>query len=198
MRKPFPIVSTSLAGATLIASSTIAMVARGRPWSSVPILQLLHYGAVDNSQLASGEWWLLLSAQFVHVKQMHMVFNVAALFLLGFAVERVTGPFRFGVLWLLSGGVGTFASIYSVAPPYDIGSGASQALMGIAAAAIIVIWRNHDRSRWLVGTLSVTLVSQLALDLVSAHYPMPGHVFGFLVGLILATGLVPKGFSVSA
>jgi membrane associated rhomboid family serine protease len=139
VRKPFPIVSTSLTAATLIASSTIAMMARGRPWSSVPILQLLNYGGVDNSHLASGEWWLLLSAQFVHVKQMHMVFNVTALFLLGFAVERVTGPFRFGVLWLLSGVVGTFASIYSVAPPYDIGSGASQALMGIAAAAIIVI-----------------------------------------------------------
>lgn len=174
------------------------MKARGRPWSSVPILQLLNYGGVDNSHLASGEWWLLLSAQFVHVKQMHMLFNVTALFLLGLAVERVTGPFRFGILWLLSGVVGTFASIYSVAPPYDIGSGASQALMGIAAAAIIVKWRNHDRSRWLLGTLSVTLVSQLALDLISAHYPMPGHVVGFLAGVILAIALVPKRFSVSA
>ena len=51
-------------------------------------------------------------------------------------------------------------------PPYDIGSGASQALMGVAAAAIIVMRRKYDCTRWLKGTLIVTLVFQLGLDLV--------------------------------
>ena len=158
----------------------------------MPILQLRNYGGVDNGQLANGEWWRLLTAQFVHVKQAHMLFNVITLFLLSLAVERAAGPFVLFLLWLLSGVAGTFASIYSVPPPYDIGSGASQALMGIAAAVIIFLWRTHDRPRWLVVTLSVTLILQLGLDLISAHYPKPGHVVGFLAGLILALGLVPK------
>jgi hypothetical protein len=64
--------------------------------------------------------------------------------------------------------------------------------MGIAAAAIIVMWRNHEYPRWLKATLIVTLGFQLALDLVAAHYPKPGHVVGFVVGFILAIGLVPK------
>jgi rhomboid protease GluP len=172
------------------------MMVHGKPWSTVPILQLRNYGGVDHGQLANGEWWRLLTAQFVHVKQAHMLFNVVTLFLLALAVERATGPFVLLSLWLLSGVAGILASIYFTPPPYDIGSGASQALMGIAATAIIVMWRNQDqdRPRWLMVTLGVTLVVQLALDLTSTRYPQPGHVVGFVVGFILAIGLVPNSY----
>jgi membrane associated rhomboid family serine protease len=163
----------------------------GSPWGNVNIRELSNHGAVDNARLARGELWRLLTAQFIHVNQWHMLFNVITLFLLSAAVERATGPLVLAFLWLLSGATGMYASIYSVPPPLDVGTGASQALMGVAAASVVVIHRNRQSS-WLKGTLIVTLVFQFALDLRAVHYPKPGHVVGFLVGLILATFLVPK------
>ena len=192
MKKTFPIVSIVLALTTLVASAAVAIAVGGAPWSMAPILALRNYGGVDNAQLANGEFWRLVTSQFVHVFQAHMLFNVMSLFLLGLAVERATGSFRLALLWLLSGVAGTYASIYAVPPPYDIGSGASQAIMGVAASAIVVLWRKHDTPRWLIVAVVVTLVNGAALDLVFAARVKPGHVVGFLVGLILAAVLVPK------
>jgi rhomboid protease GluP len=119
------------------------------------------------------------------------LFNVVTLFPLAFAVERALGSFKLTLLWAVSGIAGTYASIYSVPPPYDIGSGASQAIMGVAGAAIVVMWRNPERPWWLKGTLIVTLGNALVLDLVFGSGPKLGHIVGFALGLILAIGLVP-------
>jgi membrane associated rhomboid family serine protease len=187
----FPKVATVLALTTLVASVTVAIAVGGSPWSRVPILQLRDFGGVDNAQLANGELWRLVTAQFVHVSPAHMLFNVISLFALAMAVERATSSVRFALLWLASGVAGTYASIYAVRPPYDIGSGASQAIMGVAASAIVVLWRKHSTPKWLIAAVAVTLVNAIALDLVFAFRVKPGHVVGFLVGLTLAIALVP-------
>jgi membrane associated rhomboid family serine protease len=192
MKKPYPIVSTVLALTTLVASVAVAIAVGGLPWSRVRILELRNYGAVDNAQLANGELWRLVTSQFVHVSQAHMLFNVMSLFLLAMAVERATSSLRVALLWLLSGVAGTYASIYEVPPPYDIGSGALQAIMGVAASAIVVLWRQTRPPRWLIVAVVVTLVIGSVLGLVVASRVKRGHVVGFIVGLIFAVVLVPK------
>ena len=196
MKNKFPLVSVVLGVTTLVASSTVATVVNGSPWSVVRILQLRNYGAVNNAQLADGEWCRLMTSQFVHVRPAHMLFNVTTLFLLATCVERAAGSLRLTLLWMLSGIAGTYASIYSVPPPYDIGSGASQAVMGLAGAALIVIRRSRAYPWWLKGTLVVTLGTAAMLDLVFSYSIKPGHVVGFLVGLIMAIGVIPKPVSV--
>lgn len=122
-----------------------------------------------------------------------MLFNVVALLAIGIVTEQAIGSFSFLLLWLLTGLAGTLASIYHVPPPYDVGSGGSQALMGIAAASLVVIWRKPaDTDWWWRGAVILTLLIQLALDLASAHRLQPGHAFGFIVGLALAIGMVRK------
>jgi rhomboid protease GluP len=192
LKKPFPIISTVLALSTLVASGAVANAIGGSPWSRAPILALRNYGGVDNAHLANGELWRLVTSQFIHVSPAHMLFNVICLFLLGIAFERVTGSFRLALVWLLSGVAGTYASIYAVSPPYDVGSGASQAIMGLAASSIVVLWRKHDTPRWLIVVAAITLLSGVTLDLVFASSLKLGHVVGFFAGLISAIVLVPK------
>jgi rhomboid protease GluP len=193
MKKTFPIISAVLVLTTIVASVAVATAIGGSPWSKAPILALGNYGSVDNAQLANGELWRLLTSPFIHVSQAHMLFNVICLFLLGIAVERATGSIRLGLLWLLSGVAGTYASIYAVPPPYDVGSGASQAIMGVAASAIVVLWRKRNSPRWLIGAVAITLIIGMALDLVFAFRIKPGHLVGFFAGLIIAIVLVPRG-----
>jgi len=198
VKNNFPIISTSLALTTLVASGAVATAIGGSPWRRAPILALPNYGGVDNAQLADGELWRLLTCQFVHVSPAHMLFNVISLFILGAAIERATSSSRLTLLWLLSGVAGTYASIYAVPPQYDVGSGGSQAIMGIAAAAIVLLWRKHDTPRWLILAVVITLLNGVALDLVFASSPKPGHVVGFFAGLIFAIILVPKRGTLSA
>jgi rhomboid protease GluP len=191
VKKAFPLISIVLAVGTLAVSLTVATVVNGSPWSSVRILELRNYGGVDNAHLANGEWWHLLTAQFVHVKPAHMLFNVVTLFLLSVCVERAAGSFRLALLWLFSGLAGTYASIHSVPPPYDVGSGASQAIMGVGGAAIVVIRRNLAHPPWFKSALVVSLGFTAGLDLFFSASLKPGHVVGFLVGLVIAIGLMP-------
>src|SRR5712691_2943819 len=91
MKKAFPVVSIFLALSTLGASLTVATIVNGSPWRVVRILELRKYGGVDNAELVRCEWWRLLTAQFVHVRPAHMLFNVISLLLLAIAVERAAG-----------------------------------------------------------------------------------------------------------
>ena len=197
MGKRIPFLSIFFALSTLLVSTAVATAASGRPWSEVRILKLHSYGAVDNADLSRGEWWRLLTAQFVHVQPAHMLLNVAMLFLMAVGVERSAGSLALVLLWLLSGSAGVYASIYSVQPPYDIGSGASQAIMGVAGAAIVVIRRNPHYPSWFKGALVATLGITAALDLLFSRSIKIGHVVGLLVGLIVAIAVVPKTDSIA-
>jgi rhomboid protease GluP len=195
--KRIPFFSIFFALSTLAVSTAVATAASGRPWSEVRILKLHSYGAVDNADLSRGEWWRLLTAQFVHVKPAHMLLNVAMLFLLAVGVERAAGSLALALLWLLSGSAGVYASTYSVQPPYDIGSGASQAIMGVAGAAIVVIRRNPAYPSWFKGALVATLGITAALDLLFSRSIKIGHVVSLLVGWIVAIAVVPKTDSIA-
>jgi len=186
VKKPLPTITITLVLATLIASCVVATVASGAPWSNVGVLKLRNYGAVNNQQLMNGEWWRLLTSQFIHVRQLHMLFNIVALFFVGSAVERAVGPLKFWLIWLLSGVAGMWASIYRVPPPFDVGSGASQALMGVVGAGVVIVSRNNASPRRFRSLLVLVGLIQVAIDIGAARYPKPGHVAAFVVGSILA------------
>lgn len=190
--KTFPIGALLIATATFVTSITIAVKIKGAPWNTVPILELATYGGITNAQIARGEWWRLFTSHLVHVKQGHMLFNVISLFVLGAAFERITNLFRFFLLWLVSGIVGTYASIINVNPPWDIGTGASQAVIGIAGGIIVSMMRGHSHPKWLKMVLWIVLALSFFLDLIFVHYPKPGHLFGLFAGILLGFCLVPK------
>lgn len=185
MKKPLGAATVMLAGATVITSMVVATSLHGFPWSDVKVVELRSYGGLDRELLMQGQWWRLVTSQLVHVKQAHMVFNVTMLLLLGSFVESAVGSARLIMLWLISGAAGTYVSTYTVAPPWNVGTGASQAVLGLAAAAGVAIWRGHSCPKWLRGVLVLTLVGSFGLDLIFAYYPKPGHVMAFFAGALL-------------
>ncbi|OFZ24328.1 MAG: hypothetical protein A2381_04850 [Bdellovibrionales bacterium RIFOXYB1_FULL_37_110] len=192
MKTRIPWGAILLASSTFITSTIIAVIVNGNPWGTVKIVDLNIYGGISNFHIMNGQWWRFFSSQLVHVKSGHMIFNVVTLFLLSLAVERATNARSLFIIWIMSGAIGTYASICMLTPPWDVGTGASQAIMGIAAAAIVSIRYGHKNPTWLQITLLVSLGGTLLLDLIFHHYPKPGHVVGFIVGYLVALLLVPK------
>ena len=116
-----------------------------------------------------------------------MVSDVFCVLLVGTAVERHLGPIRLLVLWLVGGSLATLVSTQFVMPPWNLGTGASQAIMAIAGAGIWLALAGVDRSRFLVWSVAFAIAVALTLDLIHAHYPKPGHVAGVLLGVLIAS-----------
>ena len=130
--------------------------------------------------------------QIIHFKQIHMLFNVLSFALLGGALEKYIGSIRFLILWFISGTCGTLISTLTVEPPWNLGTGASQAVFGITALGLLVIWKKIDTSFSLKLIVAFALIPALLLDLVYAHHPKPGHIAGFIVGLAIGLYYLKK------
>ena len=74
-----------------------------------------------------------------------------------------------------------------VTAPWNLGTGASQAIMAIAGAGLWLAMTGVDRSKALLLPLAFTIALALGLDLIFANHPKPGHVAGLLLGYLMAS-----------
>lgn len=160
----------------------VAFVVTGHPLGTVKVPLLEPYGGITVTHLADLELWRLFASQLVHVKQLHMLYNVMSLALLGWCIERHVGGLRVFALWFFAGAIGTLSGTLSATPPWNLGTGASQAVLGIAGFGLVLFLHGVIRPRWFVVVLCLTILPAFALDFIYAGYPKPGHVVGFVLG----------------
>lgn len=186
MSRRVPWFTLLLCAATVVMSVDAAIEVSGTWLGRVRIVELERYG-LRFKHIQDLELWRLITAQLVHVKQLHMVSNVFCLLLVGWVVERHMGPIRLLVLWLIGGSMATLISTLFATPPWNLGTGGSQAIMAIAGAGLWLAITGVDRSKSLVLPVTFTIAVALTLDLIYAHYPKPGHVTGLLLGYLIAS-----------
>mgnify|MGYP003579549076 CR=1 FL=1 len=173
---------------TFVYSMYVAFAVTGSVLGGVKIILLEPYGGVTFSHLYDLELWRLFSSQLIHAHQTHMLYNVLSLALLGFFLERYIYGFKFFLLWFISGSIGTLVSTLFVTPPWNLGTGASQAVLGIAAFGLVLFLKGINSSKWLLAVLCFSLIPAFALDFIYAGYPKPGHIVAALIGA--AAGIV--------
>src|SRR5262249_57905918 len=59
-------------------------------------------GALTARNLIDGQWWRLLTAGFVHIGFLHILMNMAFLYLAGRFIEQMWGHARYLVIYLIS------------------------------------------------------------------------------------------------
>ncbi|WP_394005059.1 rhomboid family intramembrane serine protease [Luteimonas sp. WGS1318] len=185
MSRRVPWCTLLLCAATVVMSVFAAIEVSGAWLGRVRIVELENYG-LRFKYIRELELWRLFTAQLVHVKQPHMLSNVFCLLLVGTVVERHMGFFRMLVLWLVGGSIAMLISEPIFMPPWNLGTGASQAIMAIAGAGLWLAMTGIDRSKSLVLPVAFTIAVALTLDLIYANYPKPGHVAGLLLGYLIA------------
>jgi rhomboid protease GluP len=139
-----------------------------------------------------GEYWRLFTANFLHIGLMHLAFNLYALYIVGTEVELFYGPWRFLVIYLLTGLSG---AIGSYAFTYGLSAGASTAIMGLVGTLIAFFIRNRE----VFGSLSRSRLTNLMVIIaINVFYGMSvgsidnfGHLGGFVGGVILGWLLCP-------
>src|SRR5690606_4193606 len=100
---------------------------------------LVAFGANAPALVTAGEWYRLLSANFLHVGWLHLYMNGIGLFVLGMLLERLVGPWRFVFVFLTSAAAGAAASL--LVSDAALSVGASTAVFGLLGAYALINWR---------------------------------------------------------
>jgi rhomboid protease GluP len=151
--------------------------------------KLLEIGANRRSEVISGDYWRLLTSVFIHGGLMHLVANMFGLYIGGMIVEKVIGPVRFIIIYLICGILASLTSIYW--HDHTISVGASGAIFGvyglILAFTIFKVFPDSlRRLNWLLLGLyvGVSLLFGLTKGIDNAAH-IGGLLSGFILGSIL-------------
>ncbi len=155
---------------------------------------LLDFGAMFGPLIASGEYWRLVTAMFLHAGIPHLAFNGLGLIIFGPQVERAYGRVSFLTIYILSGISGSAASY--LLNSISIGVGASGAIFGVvgALAAFLVTQRRvlGTVSQGTLYGLVLLLGLNLAYGLVTPGIDNWAHLGGLAAGFALGWALSPK------
>ena len=185
---PFSHFSAFLASAIILAWC-LAAIALDQSFFSIQKSRLLMIvGAANGELLYSREWWRIVTSQFLHVHFLHMLFNAGCIAVVGTHIEKRYGWWRAALVYFGGGSVGLIASVLYY--PGLVSSGASQALMSLCGASLLMLTERRPR---LFVLVIVTI--QAALDLYVAQQIKAGHGFGFLGGLFIGSVLLFFGGS---
>ena len=180
--RPSPL-ATVLAAAIVFSWAFAAMELEQSIFAVQRSRGLLRLGAIDGELLRNAEWWRLLTSQFLHVQPPHMLFNALCVLAIGSLIESRRNWWSLVLIFLVGGTIGQVASV--IAYPDLVSSGASQALMALCGAALLLCF--NRRERWLVLAI---LTVQFGLDLHAAQKIKAGHTAGFLAGVFIACALL--------
>jgi membrane associated rhomboid family serine protease len=111
---------------------------------------LLHWGALTGGQAPGdtlralwfdGRGLRLLTALFLHADWVHLLGNLVFLLIFGLPAERVMGPWRFGLLFLLGGAVANLVAVLLIGAPHRLIIGASGAVSAVIGAYLALFPR---------------------------------------------------------
>src|SRR3954452_3743256 len=141
-------------------------------------------GAVSKGTVASGDWYRLLTAGFLHADITHLLFNMISLYILGQMLEPHFGRLRFLLIFVVSVLAGSLAIVITD----SAGLGASSGVFGLMGAGLVLSWL----SGYSLNPAENGLALWLGINLLLSFRPgisLAGHIGG-LIGGALAAGVI--------
>jgi membrane associated rhomboid family serine protease len=186
-------VGVALAFGRFTVDQVLALIGYGgtspvTEWGAAAALVRYEDGSLHG--IAMGEYYRLLTADFLHYGILHLGLNMYALWLLGRECERLLGRWRFAVLYLLAG-VGGAVAVYCFSGLGVAAAGASSSIFGLMGALFFFFRRQNADVRGLAGLLVLNLFITFVVPQISVLGHLGGLVTGAIVGAVLA--YAPRG-----
>jgi membrane associated rhomboid family serine protease len=170
---------------SLIAINVIVFLLERGGDSNTYVFQ---HGALTGIGVADGQWWRVGTAAFLHANILHIGFNMYALWLLGRALERYIGPWRFLAIYAVAGISGSAGALL-LTNAYTPTVGASGAIFGVMGALLLL----ERRGMPLVGPLLPVLAINLVISFSIPGISIGGHIGGLIGGVLAALALEQFG-----
>jgi rhomboid protease GluP len=124
------------------------------------------FGALVPALVRQGQWWRLVTFNFLHIGLMHLMFNSSALYSIGPQVEGIFGSQKFVFAYVGTGTASAFAS-YMFLPAGT--AGASGAIFGLIGLMAVYGYRQG-------GSFGRALMRQMLI------WGGIGIMFGYFIG----------------
>ncbi len=148
--------------------------------------------ALDKQEVAAGEYWRLWTVTLLHGNEIHLLFNMYALYLSGRIVERWYGSVNFLVFYLVCAAAGSIGSFVLGGPGVSVGaSGAVFGLFGLLLSAGRIHHPVDKQSRALVSQLGMLIVINLLFGFAVPRIDNAAHLGGLAAGLWLGVLIPP-------
>ena len=180
---------------TLLAVNVLLWLAMEGTGDSEEPEHLRRYGAMFGPLIADGEYWRLFTAMFLHIGFMHLLFNGAALLILGRMVEQVYGHVGFAIIYVIAGLSGSVVS-YIFINPITTSAGASGAIFAIlgALAAYLLARRGvlGEMGRQFLSWILIIAGINLIFGFVMVEIDNWAHIGGLAAGFLLGLAIAPR------
>lgn len=145
----------------------------------------LEFSQVTGQQLFQP--WRMLTSALVHSmgSPLHLLLNMAVLWLIGRQIEQFLGAAKFVAIYILSAFGGAVAVLF-LAEPNSAVVGASGAVYGLFAA----LWMIGRRLGADTRSITILIVINFAFSFIFSGISWQGHLGGFLTGLAASTPVV--------
>lgn len=148
-------------------------------------LTLILFGA-NNRALVLGyhQYFRLITAAFLHIGIMHLLFNMYALYVIGSQIENFFGKVKYILIYL---GSAVFASVLSICFSDSISAGASGAIFGLLGA---MLYFGYHYRLYLGNTIKSQIIPIIVINLIFG-FVMNGidnaaHIGGLIGGVLFA------------
>ena len=173
----------------IVIPKTATVTLKEKLWAGHNKGYINHALHLSEKKIKKGQVWRLVSSSLLHIGTWHIISNVTATLIVGYAVESQLGAVKTMLCFIGS----TFISGLWMAFVYklDEGEGASTGIYGLIAVFVMLAIKN--------GTVFFSPVPAIAL-IVLAIYTVGGmlvgkttaweHISGFVGGLIMGFILI--------
>jgi rhomboid protease GluP len=152
-------------------------------------IENLYYYLGGNSRevVLNGQYWRLLTYQFIHGSFSHLFFNMYALVYIGLMIEHKLGTKKYLTIYFLSGISGGVLSMFFHTEGYMVG--ASGAIIGMFGAFLALLlgkaFEKNATKALLISTIAVTFI--MLLNGLKGGVDNAAHVGGLLAGFLITT-----------
>ena len=173
----------------IVIPKTATVTLKEKLWSGHNKGYINHALHLSEKKIKKGQVWRLVSSSLLHIGTWHIISNITATLIVGYAVESQLGSLKTALCFIGS----AFISGLYMAFVYKLheGEGASTGIYGLIAVFVMLAVKN--------GTVFFSPVSAIAL-IVLAIYTVGGmfmgkataweHISGFVGGLLMGFILI--------
>ncbi len=167
-----------------LATSLVSMNSGRGSAMNIDVQTLFDFGAKYGPAIRAGQWWRLVTANFLHGGLLHIGMNMWVLFDIGAAVEELFGAARMIVIYFVAGVLGFyFSTLWNPGVP---SVGASAALFGLVGAMLALGIRHRSAIGNQIRSVYMRYVIYMLLFSLLPGIDMAAHIGGLIGGFSLA------------
>jgi membrane associated rhomboid family serine protease len=153
-----------------------------------PSGEIFQKGYLRAYEVGAGDWWRLVTNEFLHGSPIHLFFNMLMLWWFGRPLEALLGRGRFLAVYFLAILAGSAGAL--LVSPDSATIGASGAVFGILGAGLVL---ERNRIDVFGGSALFVVILNLAFTFAVGYVSIGSHVGGLIGGALAVLALARWG-----